>query len=294
MPLIVEDKRKLRNQKKIQLAFETRVFDFFDSAEHTLTELFPKTELLIPTQDSSGKQSVPIGKGVAKEFHHCKTWIKQVFDKAIEVSIKGDYDETPPESMHFISKIQEGIIHNLLKVLSESGSLSDCGLMFIGDVGKALGLDSQSIDIHIEQVQYERRKEFTKKLLELLSEEQLYWVALMLWNAVHIDDKVDYREYKYFENILQLIHYEQKKLIQLKKDSDNPITLPDPLFDAWLCVQVYRYIVEIVMIDEEYSPKEATFIQHIGDLLGYDKTQQDKIIQPIAAALMVRKSLFSY
>ena len=38
----------------------------------------------------------------------------------------------------------------------------------------------------------------------------------------------------------------------------------------------------------------SLFIQELGKLFGYDKSQQDGIIQPVMAALMVRKSLFSY
>ena len=47
------------------------------------------------------------------------------------------------------------------------------------------------------------------------------------------------------------------------------------------------------MLDEEYSSEEAQLIQDIGKAFGFDKTQQDEIIQPIASALMMRKSLFS-
>lgn len=292
---ILKDKRKLRNQKKLKLAFELKIFDFLDSVQGSLILLFPNAELLLSDEASPSKKKFSLETKLSEELKLHKAWIHDVFEKAIQISITDKYDEKPLKSITYIPKIAHGIIQNLLIILSEGGGdLSDNGLMFIGDVGDALGVDSKSIDIAIEQVQYDRRKQFTQKLLELLTEEQLYWVTLMIWNAVHIDEKVDYREYKYFENILQLSNFEHKQLYRLKEDQAKPLNRPEPFFDPWLCTQIFRYIVEIVMIDEEYNPLEAKFIQKVGEIFGYDKKQQDEIIQPVMAALMVRKSLFSY
>ncbi len=291
--IILEEKRKLRNQKKIKLACEKSIFDFFESAQGTILNMFPNTKIL-PDQTASDAHPLSLETEVTQQFEMSKKWIDEVFNKAIQISICEKYKESPIEPILFIPKIAHRLIRDLLKILSEGGNLSDNGLLYIGDVGNALGLASQEIDISIEQVQYERRKEFTQRLLEYLTEEQSYWVALMLWKAIHIDEKVDYREYKYFENIIHLLNYEQKKLTSLQENHQNPLKLPDPFFDARLCVQIYRYIVEIVMIDEEYTPREAEFIQEIGNLFGYDKKQQDEIIQPVASAIMLRKSLFSY
>ncbi|MBF0287703.1 MAG: TerB family tellurite resistance protein [SAR324 cluster bacterium] len=291
--VILEEKRKLRNQQKIKLTCEKNIFDFFDSAQGTILSMFPKTKLVADNKTSE-TDSFSLETEVIQQFKRRKQWIGEVFNNAIQISVSETYEELPIDSIHFIPKISHRLVRDLLKILSEGGNLSDNGLLYIGDIGNALGLETQEIDILIEQVQYERRKEFTQRLLELLTEDQSFWVALMLWKAIHIDEKVDYREYKYFENIIHLLSYEQKKLTSLKENHHKPIELPDPFFDARLCVQIYRYIVEIVMIDEEYTPKEAEFIQQIGNLFGYDKMQQDEIIQPVASAIMLRKSLFSY
>ncbi|MGK0290626.1 MAG: putative tellurite resistance protein B-like protein [bacterium] len=281
--------KQLRSQQKIKLACETKVFDFFDTAQSTIITAFPDASLVT---SESVKTSLEIA--ITKQFEICKNWVTNIFETAIQVSTSSEYDDSPIEAIHFTPKIALKIFRDLLKVLSENGSLSDNSLIFVEAVGIALAIDFQSIDSSIEQVQYERRKEFTERLLEELTEEQRYWVALMLWKAIHIDGKVDYREYKYFENIMCLIHFEQKVLTQLKGDNDKPIKFSKSFVDAELCVHIFRYIVEIVMIDEKYTSQEAQFIQELGNLFEYDKTQQDSIIQPVSAALMLRRALFPY
>jgi len=287
------EEQHVSNQNKIRRDCETTMIHFFDFALHTITNFYPDAELLIPNKTTSEQEKINLEESIKKQFEICKTWIREVFDQAIQISVGKEYNETSIEPIHFIPTVTHRIFGDLLKVLSERGSISDDSLIFLGEVGKGLGIDPKTIDISIEQTQYEQRKIFTERLKMQLSEEQLYWVALMLWTAIHIDRKVDYREYKYFENIMQLINFDHKKLIKLKEDSTKPIKLSEPFIDLNLCDHVYRYIIEIVMIDENYCSEEAEFIQELGGLLGYDKAKQDEIIQPTTSTVMLRNSLFS-
>ena len=56
--------------------------------------------------------------------------------------------------------------------------------------------------------------------------------------------------------------------------------------------EIYRYIVEIMMIDDEYTEEEANFVRDVGEQLGYDAHERDKVIQPVASAQMIRKIHF--
>ena len=59
--------------------------------------------------------------------------------------------------------------------------------------------------------------------------------------------------------------------------------------DQNLRKEIYRYTVEIVMIDDEYTEEEANFVRVVGEQLGYDAHERDKIIQPAASTQMIRK-----
>ena len=43
------------------------------------------------------------------------------------------------------------------------------------------------------------------------------------------------------------------------------------------------------MIDDEYTEEEANFVRVVGEQLGYDAHERDKIIQPAASTQMIRK-----
>jgi len=286
--LIPEERQTLKNQQAIKRACQKAVFDFLDSAKDTLNHFFPAADLVLPGEGPSKLEAA-----ITKKSEVLKQWISEIFDTAIQISIDDEYQEIPIEAAHSIPIISQRIFHALLRILSGNRNLTDNALLFLDAVGRALEMEAASIDISIEQMQYERRKEFTQRLIDNHTEEQCSWVAHLLWTAIHIDEKVDYREYKYLENIMHLINFDQKVLYLLDKGNGKPLLPPPlPFIDPQFCIQIYRYITEIVMIDEKFSPEEAAFIQEVGRLLEYDKAQQDDIIQPIISALMLRKFLF--
>ena len=184
------------------------------------------------------------------------------------------------------------LLEKLLHILSMDQSLSQDKLDFINNVRLALGVSGKDVDKLIEQIDYLRRRNFTSNLLELLEEEQRYWVAQMIWRAIHADHRVDQREYKYVETILQLIEHDPLRFQQLRQ-LDSQVPFPSIIeLDHNLRKEIYRYIVEIMMIDDEYTEEEANFVRDVGEQLGYDAHERDKVIQPVASAQMIRKIHF--
>ncbi len=282
-----------KTQYQIQREAERQLFAFLDQATDLIHAIFPQANV-VDKSEGHAEHKLPITELVSRAIQYRKQWIQGVLQKSVEVSMIEEFDEPPPESVSLPLQVASELIRALLTILATGKDLNDNGLMFICNVTEALSIEPAVVDNLIEQVQYEKRREFTQLLTESLTSKQRYWVALMLWQAIHVDEKVHPREYKYFENIAYLVDQDQTKLRQLAEDSQQLDAVPNPGFDPQFVPHVFRYIVEIVMIDGEYDKKEAAFIQEVGRTFNYTKAQQDEIIQPVASALMLKTSLFAY
>ena len=219
-------------------------------------------------------------------------WVETIFEQAVLVASTDHYEEEEIKVHPLAGPVSLQLLEKLLHILSMDQPLSQDKLDFINDVRLALGVSGKDVDKLIEQSDYLRRRNFTSNLLELLEEEQRYWVAQMIWRAIHADHRVDQREYKYVETILQLIEHDPLRFQQLCQ-LDSQVPFPSIIeLDQNLRKEIYRYIVEIMMIDDEYTEEEANFVRDVGEQLGYDAHERDKIIQPVASAQMIRKIHF--
>jgi uncharacterized tellurite resistance protein B-like protein len=273
--------------------FARELFEFFDAVQEAFLDWFPNPKQPVQLQ-ADRDQTGPMDVFVREEGRRRKEWTIRVLEQALDVCLSEQYNpDSAPAPIRFRHVVAEQILHRILTILSERGSFTFSGLMFLNDVRQALGFNIKEVNLAIEQVQYERRREFASRLLQELEDSQCQWVALMLWKAIHADRKVDYREYKYFENIQQLVRYDQRRIHYLEVDTSKPVTAPNPPIYEELVQEVFRYIIEIVLVDEEFAPEEADFIHEVGELLGYSEQERDDVIQPAVQSLMIRQSLFS-
>lgn len=290
---ILSDAEIEKIQTRLISRCRSEMNEMLDAGQALFESLYSEIRQL--TTDAGEKvQTLPAKQHVQSAIHKRKRWIELVLADAVKVSLNPEADELPPDPVKLPPPMARKLVWYVLQVLAAGGDLSDGGLYFLSDVGNSLGMEPWILQNQIEQVQYDKRREFTQALLEYLDADQCYWVALMLWKAIHADKVVHPREYKYFENIGQLLQQDQTKLHQLEEDHRKLKNLPAPTFSEALFPHVYKYIVEIVMIDEEYDSAESEFVQLVGELFNYDKSRQDEIIQPVASALMLKKSLFAY
>ncbi|MBF0276638.1 MAG: TerB family tellurite resistance protein [SAR324 cluster bacterium] len=281
----------LENQKQTKLTCTAEIFEDLDYAASLIECIFPELKNAESSQNDPKSYS-SLSTQTSMRIRKCKLWIGDVFEAAISASRVEEFEEIPPEVLKLPEKTARKVIQGVLKILTCGNELSDNGYMFLSDVANALEIAPFVTDTCIEQHQYEKRKNFTLLLRKNLTEKQRFWVARMLWRAIHADRLVHTREYKYFENILQLLDYDQGKIARLEKEMDESAPLPFPGFDPQFKAQIFQYIVEIVMIDGEYSTEEASLIKTLGNMFEFDEHEQDNIIQPVASALMLRRSLF--
>ena len=281
----MENQVKLR---KLRHTFQSEICQLLEMGGELMMGLLPnamnKLSLNVPVEQLQQE----LKKALMEQIH----WVETIFEQAVLVASTDHYEEGEIKVHPLAGPVSLQLLDKLLHILSVDQSLSQDKLDFINDVRLALGVSGKDVDKLIEQSDYLRRRNFTSNLLELLEEEQRYWVAQMIWRAIHADHRVDQREYKYVETILQLIEHDPLRFQQLcQLDSKVPFSSIIGL-DQKLRKEIYRYIVEIMMIDDEYTEEEANFVRDVGEQLGYDAHERDKVIQPVASAQMIRKIHF--
>ena len=273
---------------KLRYTFQTEICQLLEMGGELMMGLLPnatdKLSLNVPVEQ--------LQQELKKALVEQSQWVETIFEQAVLVASTDHYEVEEIKVHPLAGPVSLKLLEKLLHILSVDQSLSQDKLDFINDVRLALGVSGKDVDKLIEQIDYLRRRNFTSNLLELLEEEQRYWVAQMIWRAIHADHRVDQREYKYVETILQLIEHDPLRFQQLCQ-LDSQVPFPSIIgLDQNLRKEIYRYIVEIMMIDDEYTEEEANFVRDVGEQLGYDAHERDKIIQPVASAQMIRKIHF--
>lgn len=273
---------------KLRYTFQTEICQLLEMGGELMMGLLPnamdKLSLNVPVEQ--------LQQELKKALVEQSQWVETIFEQAVLVASTDHYEEEEIKVHPLAGPVSLQLLEKLLHILSVDQSLSQDKLDFINDVRLALGVSGKDVDKLIEQIDYLRRRNFTSNLLELLEEEQRYWVAQMIWRAIHADHRVDQREYKYVETILQLIEHDPLRFQQLCQ-LDSQVPFPSIIeLDQNLRKEIYRYIVEIMMIDDEYTEEEANFVRDVGEQLGYDAHERDKVIQPVASAQMIRKIHF--
>jgi len=273
---------------KLRYTFQTEICQLLEMGGELMMGLLPnamdKLSLNVPVEQ--------LQQELKKALVEQSQWVETIFEQAVLVASTDHYEEEEIKVHPLAGPVSLKLLEKLLHILSMDQPLSQDKLDFINDVRLALGVSGKDVDKLIEQIDYLRRRNFTSNLLELLEEEQRYWVAQMIWRAIHADHRVDQREYKYVETILQLIEHDPIRFQQLCQ-LDSQVPFPSIIeLDQNLRKEIYRYIVEIMMIDDEYTEEEANFVRDVGEQLGYDAHERDKVIQPVASAQMIRKIHF--
>ena len=273
---------------KLRYTFQTEICQLLEMGGELMMGLLPnatdKLSLNVPVEQ--------LQQELKKALVEQSQWVETIFEQAVLVASTDHYEEEEIKVNPLAGPVSLQLLEKLLQILSMDQPLSQDKLDFINYVRLALGVSGKDVDKLIEQIDYLRRRNFTSNLLELLEEEQRYWVAQMIWRAIHADHRVDQREYKYVETILQLIEHDPLRFQQLCQ-LDSQVPFPSIIeLDQNLRKEIYRYIVEIMMIDDEYTEEEANFVRDVGEQLGYDPHERDKVIQPVASAQMIRKIHF--
>lgn len=282
---------KKRQSQQIRDCID-RVYSAIDSGEELFHSFFPNASISI-VQDSDSIQKIKATKLIDYKIKRIKEWIDWIFEIALEIYNNSEFEAPTLKVIHLPPSMSRSIVETLLKIFSTGRDLLDTDYYYISDVANALELESITVVRIIDQVQYENRMQFLGALLEYLDEEQCFQCATLLYKAIQADQQMHPAEFKYVENILQLLKNDQSKLDAVEELCKKDDNLPAVKLDDEIAEYLFKYLIEIIMCDEDYAHGESLFVTKVANLFSYDKERQDAVIQPAAASLMVKNSLFA-
>ena len=265
---------------------EEEIFILLEDGNSSILAFLPKATVYM------GDKKLALDAVLARKSDSIKTWTSAVLDSAISICQSNTYPSRSPEAIMVSEQISRIIVRSLLNILSYNRSLTDKDYYFIGNVGSATGLPSEKVSVIIEQILYRIRKEFFQLLTRYLTVEDCHRCAVLLYKAIHADDFVHPAEYTYFENISQLVRNDQKALEKVKREGRVSSVHQDLSLNEEFSGYFYCYLVEVVMCNGQVDPKESAFVREVGNALGFDKKEQDAIIQPIALSMTAKAALF--
>lgn len=252
--------------------------------------LFPNATIRAVLQN--GEKSAPARRYIDFRLERKTSMVQAVLDAATSPEPLSELQNIEIQGIRMPRNLTSQLIQTLIRIMSCGRNLLENDLIFLGEICAALDFPPAEVNGIIDQVQYESRKTFFAVVRKHLDEGQQDLCAILLLKAIRADDNVHPAEFKYFENISQLLDYDQARLehVGVSADTFDHSSIVEIPYD--ISVFLFEYLVEIVMCDRKYDPKESAFIQDVAGVFGFDKKQQDTIIQPVAAALMTRAELF--
>lgn len=252
--------------------------------------LFPNATIRATLE--TGEKRAPAKPYIDFRIDSINTTIRAVLSAATSPDPLASLQEIELEGFQIPKNLSKQLVQTLVKIISCGRNLQENDLVFVGEICAAMDFPPGEVPGIIDQTQYESRKAFFASIRKQLDEEQQDLCAILLLKAIRADDSVHPAEFKYFENISQLLDYDQARLehIGVSADTFDDSTTVEIPYE--ISIYIFEYLIEIVMCDRKYDPKESAFIQQVAKIFGFDKMQQDSIIQPVASAMMTRTELF--
>lgn len=268
-------------------ACKDEIDELLESGRELFVSVFPTAKI----SPASGKQ-FDAHQVFEYKLRQIRKWVDQVMQDCLTLAAATEPLELIPEPMRLPRLVAEEVLETLVVIFTLGRDLSDNDYYYISDLSNAIGLESAQVAKVIEQTQYEIRKAFFAGLLAELDDDQCYSCAILLMKAIQADEELHPAEFKYVENIAQLLENDQSRIEEVERFCSERDELPRVFLPEDLAAWMYKYLAEIVMCDGDYDARETAFIKEVGDAFGFDHERQDEVIQPVAAALMTKAALF--
>ena len=288
--LVLTESEIKKNQRELVNKCQADIFSHLAIGQELFQTFFPKATISIVGGEEPARFSA--GKVVSAKIKEIEDWIKEVFDNALIVYQETESDNVTPDPINLPEEIGKRIIATLLDILTCGRDLRDNDFYYLSDVSIALSLNANYVLKTIEQVQYEIRRLFFDSLLDYLTEDQCLQCAILLYRAIQADDQLHPAEFKYIENINRLLKNDQSKLELVEHAIQSKLVEDAIEISEELARHIFKYLIEIVLCDQDFDPQESLYVNDVAQILGFDAAKRDEILQPIAATQMVRDSLF--
>ncbi|MBF0237818.1 MAG: hypothetical protein HQM12_08950 [SAR324 cluster bacterium] len=179
------------------------------------------------------------------------------------------------ENINIDPRMAEKVFKGVLEICACDHEISPSEIKYINQAGTALNIDMLRVHKLINSTLRKVKIEFFNQLLEELQPDEKRWLAIIILKCVYADGKVHYREIPYLNDVFELVDSDQQALSRIKQDAvDIPLNqLPKVYFDEEIKRDIMRYILEIVMGDEDLDESEELLIHGIADAIEFDREQ---------------------
>jgi len=283
---ILNEKEIKKRQEEIRDAYLVDLDENLNSYQEFFQLIFPNGEITVNGNKESGVNAIQ------DKIKEIREWIMLVFETTLQVSQESESETPAFDPVAIPTETSKKIIKGVLKVLSCGKNLTDNALYFISDISQTMNIEVAIVTRIIDQIESEIRQSFFNHLLSNLSDDQCFQCAILIYKAIYADNQVHPAEYKYIKNVLQLLKYDSARLEKVKEVSKTTMPINSLRINEKLTCHLFKTIIEIVLCDQDFDARESKFVQEMGSALGYDKDSLDQILQPIAASMMVKDSLF--
>ena len=284
--LILSPQEIEAKKQAIILKCNNEVASYLEAGKELFEIFFPSATIKTADSGKSGDADAVI----SYKIKYIQKWVSDVLENALAQSLSAEPLDLIPPPMKLARVLGKSVIASLVEIFTTGKDMGDNDYYFIADVSSALGIDPSVAKKMIDQANYHIRKNFFDTLVHYLDDEQSMQCAILLIKAIRADDEVHPAEFKYIENISQLLRNDQAKIEQADQLAESG--MPKVFLKKDFGLYMFKYLTEIVMCDGEYDARESEFLQKVGDAFGYDKHKQDETIQPVAGSLMVKAALF--
>ncbi|MDX2471109.1 MAG: hypothetical protein QNL04_11095 [SAR324 cluster bacterium] len=290
--MLILSPQEIESRKQaIILKCNNEVASYLGAGKELFEIFFPSATIKAVDNGKSGSGKSGNAEAVISyKIKHIQTWVTEVLTNALAQSLSEEPLDLIPAPMKLPQVLGTSVIASLVEMFTTGKDLADNDYYFISDVSGALSIDPSVAKKMIDQANYHIRKEFFDTLTHYLDDEQSMQCAILLIKAIRADEEVHPAEFKYIENISQLLKNDQAKIELADELAESG--MPKVFLNAEFALYMFKYLTEIVMCDGEYDARESEFLQKVGNAFGYDKNKQDETIQPVAGSLMVKAALF--
>lgn len=213
--------------------------------------------------------------------------IRQIIESAIHTENTGMLSPIQlPDSL------AKTIFRYLLVLCILDRNLATEEIHYINNIGKLLNIEAVEKRQIFKQTIFHEKERFFHQLMDQLSAEERFWLAIMILKVIYADEQVHQKELPYFNNVVELLKDTGHSIKSVKQESTHqPIEAFQQIHlseeaSHW----VLEYLLGIVMIDQDCTDEELDNIRKIAKLLQYN---HEKLEELIATAKSDHQFLFA-
>ena len=187
------------------------------------------------------------------------------------------------EPIQTCPQLADYIFKCVLDVCACDNEISPSEIQYINEVAMALEIETLRAHKLINTTLRRVKIEFFNQILSQIHGDERLWLASIVLKCILADGRVDSSEIPYLNDVYELVGEQSDVLNKIKQEakSSSLANLPSVYFDKELSIDIMRYILEIVMGDDDLDEREETMVRNIANILDLDEEQLSALMDKV-------------